>query len=118
MFLLLIFFMVSSTFREEFGVDVTLPEARTATPSEKETHEITVSAQGEFFFGQARVTDEGLRDAVREAIAASPASSLVLRADESADFGRVLRAIDIAREEGGKRLIIPARKITDTSHGK
>jgi len=69
-FLLLIFFMVSSTFREHFGMEITLPEARTATEREAETQEITVSAEGDYFFGEQRVDEAGLRKAVAELLQA------------------------------------------------
>ena len=107
MFLLLIFFMVSSTFREHFGIDVTLPSAVTATEQDVSSHEITVTEAGDFFFGQQRVDEHGLRAAIVALLEDQPAAQLVLRADENADFGRVLRAIDIARDVGGSQLVIP-----------
>jgi biopolymer transport protein ExbD len=113
MFLLLIFFMVSSTFREHFGVDVTLPEAKTAERMDVSTHEITVSEDGQFYFGQQLVDDEGLRRGIVRLLTEDPKASLVLRADDKADFGRVIRAIDIAREVGGTQLVIPTRYIPD-----
>ena len=66
MFLLLIFFMVSSTFRERLGIDIALPEAQSAREQELEPHEITVGPEGELFFGEAdywyaapSLTDDG-----------------------------------------------------------
>ncbi len=109
MFLLLIFFMVSSTFRHHFGVDITLPEAETASDKEAGSHEITVNAKGEYFFGQEQVDEEGLRRVITETLRDAPETTLVLRADDAANFGKVLRAIDIARATGGSKLIIPTR---------
>lgn len=115
MFLLLIFFMVSSTFREQYGIDVDLPEAATASQQEAEPYEIVVTSQGEYFFGQQRVDANGLREAVKTLLAEQQDARLVLRADEEADFGQVVRAIDIAREVGGRQLIIPTRFTGDHS---
>lgn len=109
MFLLLIFFMVSSTFREHLGINVTLPHAETAIEQEIEPHEITVTEKGDFFFGQQRVDEAGLEESILELLRDNPDSVFVLRADENAEFGRVVRAIDIARNAGGARLIIPTR---------
>ena len=109
MFLLLIFFMVSSTFREHLGIDVTLPHAESAAEQTVETHEITVTVEGEFFFGEQRVDDTGLRESIVTLLRDEPEAILVLRADEGASFGRVVRAIDIARSAGGARLVIPTR---------
>lgn len=109
MFLLLIFFMVSSTFRDEFAVDVTLPEAATAEQTETTDHVISVDEAGALFFAGKAVDEAGLAQAIREVMTADPEAALVLKADESADFGDVMRAIDVARGAGGSRLILPAR---------
>jgi len=53
------------------------------------------------------VDEAGLDRAIREVMGADPEASLVLKADEAADFGDVMRAIDIARGAGGSRLILP-----------
>jgi len=109
MFLLLIFFMVSSTFREHLGIDVTLPHAETAVEQTMEPQEITVTAKGDFFFGQQLVDEAGLEKSIQELLRENPDAVFVLRADENAEFGRVVRAIDIARDAGGAKLIIPTR---------
>jgi biopolymer transport protein ExbD len=113
MFLLLIFFMVSSTFRHHFGIDITLPEAETASDKEAGSHEITVNAKGEYYFGQEQVDEEGLRRLITETLRDDPDTTLILRADDAANFGNVLRAIDIARATGGSRLIIPTRYLPE-----
>jgi biopolymer transport protein ExbD len=115
MFLLLIFFMVSSTFREQYGIDITLPEAETASEQDVDQHEIVVTEDGALFFGDQRVDEAGLREAMTRQLEAKPDSVFVLRADEKADFGLALRAMDIARSLGarysedgrGATLIIP-----------
>jgi biopolymer transport protein ExbD len=109
MFLLLIFFMVSSTFRDEFAVDVTLPEAVTAEQTEASEHVISVNEEGALFFNGQAVDESGLAAAIRGVMEAEPEASLVLKADESADFGDVMTAIDVARSAGGSRLVLPAR---------
>ncbi|MBI4557556.1 MAG: biopolymer transporter ExbD [Candidatus Hydrogenedentes bacterium] len=110
MFLLLIFFMISSTFREHLGIDVSLPEAATAANQEMTSHEITITREGEFFFGEKLVDEAGLREAIAALLKSDPEAALVLRADQAADFGWVVRAIDIARQVGGAKLIIPTRQ--------
>ena len=113
MFLLLIFFMVSSTFREDLGIDITLPKAKTAAEQDWGQYEVVVSRAGKLFFEGRPVDEARLRGAMAEALAENPDATFVLKADEQADFGKVLRAIDIAREVGGTRLIIPARPLVE-----
>ena len=107
MFLLLIFFMVSSTFRERLGIDITLPESETATEQETGRHEISVGRDGRLFFDGARVTRVELRGGLVELLAREPAAEIVLRADKDAAFQHVVAAMDIARDVGGAKLVIP-----------
>ena len=109
MLLLLIFFMVSYTFREHLGIDVTLPHADSAEEHQLDTHEITVTVKGELYFGEQLVDEAGLQKSIVTLLEENPEAVLVLRADEGADFGRVVRAIDITRSAGGAKLIIPTR---------
>jgi biopolymer transport protein ExbD len=113
MFLLLIFFMVSSTFRDQIGIDVSLPQAGSAQSQQSDNFEVTVDREGIFFFGQQRVSDEGLRIALVQALEANPEAVITLRADKDAGFGRAIRAIDIAREVGGNRLVIPTEPMAE-----
>lgn len=109
MFLLLIFLLVSSTFRQQYGIDVTLPEARTAEVQDAASHEILISREGRYYFGGGEVNEEELRVSLRNLLKEDPQAAIILRADEDADFGKVVRAMDIARQEGGMRLEIPTR---------
>ena len=111
MFLLLIFFMVSSTFKEQMGIEITLPRAETATAQEVKTREIIIQRDGQLYFGDEAVDEEGLREALRRLLVEEPSARLVLRADREADFGRAIRAIDIVREVGGQHLIIPTEPL-------
>jgi biopolymer transport protein ExbD len=111
LFLLLIFFMVSSTFRDFLGVDVDLPQAQTAAPQRLEERDVTVTETGAFYFGPDRVDEEGLYRSIEQYLAEEPGARIVLRADKGADWGRVARAMDIARAAGGKRLVMPTQPL-------
>lgn len=113
MFLLLIFFMVSSTFREQLGIDVTLPRAGSGEVlEERQRHEVTVKASGDIYFGQRRVTDAELKEALAALVAEDPEVEITLRADADAKVQRWVTVIDLAREAGGGRLIIPTQPLS------
>jgi biopolymer transport protein ExbD len=107
MFLLLIFFMVSSTFKQDAAIDITLPQAESATQQELTSHEITVDAEGQAYLSGQPVNEEQLRTELHAILEADPEAPLVLRADDGADFGKVLRVIDIARSLEASNLVIP-----------
>lgn len=106
MFLLLIFFMVSSTFREHVGVDVKLPDAETATSQDEGDRRIYVLQEGQYQMGDDNLDTEGLRVRLRALIEEEPETVLVIDADRAAPFQAVVRAMDIARDEGGTSLVI------------
>lgn len=110
MFLLLIFFMVSSTFRNGFGIEVDLPKAETSAETKSTPEEVVVDERGNYFFDGKPVDEDGLRQAIVALLQERPDATLVLRADEAADFGRAVRAIDIVRSVGGSKLIIPTER--------
>lgn len=107
LFLLLIFFMVSSTFREDLAIDITLPAAESAVNQDVTAKEIAVDRVGIFYFEGRTVSEQELRQALKSVLEDDPRATLILRADDRADFGRVLRVIDIARDLNVDNLIIP-----------
>lgn len=112
MFLLVIFLTVSTTFRDQLGIDVTLPGADTAEITRMEQDvELVVTAEGAYFFAGTPLDDAGLRETLTEWAAREDAPAIVLRADDAAAFGRVVRVLDIAREVGGTDLVIPTQPV-------
>jgi len=106
MFLLLIFFMVSSTFRTEVGLDILLPQAATASAQPEAPHIIYLEADGTIQFNGEAVPSGGLRGALEEALVQNPEALFKLTADRAVPFEAAVAAIDTAREAGGERLII------------
>lgn len=107
MFLLLIFFMVSSTFKQDSAIDITLPQAESATTQELTVNEIMVDSEGQAYLSGQAVDELQLRAKLEALLQENPNAPLVLRADENADFGKVLRVIDIARSLEAPNLVIP-----------
>lgn len=106
-FLLIIFFMLTTTFiTVESGLPVDLPEAQTATSSPSELPTVTINGLGELFFGGAQVTEAELPAMVRQALQSSGQTSVVLRADSSAQHGQAVRVMDILRQAGAERIVI------------
>jgi biopolymer transport protein ExbD len=114
-FLLLIFFMVTTTFQQETRLKVDLPEALSGAPSvRQERIVLEVSAEGRYQLqGEAVVSS---REALRAALAAlGPAGErpLVLQADGKAPHDAVVRAMDAARLSGFDKLSIAAQSSRD-----
>jgi biopolymer transport protein ExbD len=112
-FLLLIFFMVSTTFIRESQLEISLPEATGALQErEDEQVEVTIAADGEYAVnGRALVNNQlaTLMRALEEVIDGQRDSQLVITADAQAQHQAVVRAMDAAGQVGLTRLSITTR---------
>lgn len=107
MFLLLIFFMVSSVFRNSAGIDITLPTATTSAEQEDTPHEIFIEGDGSITFGEeSGVAIEDLEGRMRALLEAEPEARMALSGDEEANLKHFIAVVDTARRVGGKQLII------------
>lgn len=111
-FLMLIFFMVSTTFVEEANLRVSLPPA-SAQPAARagEPIEVTVDQQGRYFLDNEPLRDsreETLRRALAERLKAGDAENrkLVIRADERTEHLYVVTALDAAGRAGFHHIAI------------
>jgi len=113
-FLLLIFFMVSTTFDRHARLKVSLPEASTkATQQQTEPLVLSIDASGNYFINERQVVNrklDTLKQALRKTIAEKQVDSkdiaLVLRADANTPHQAVVRAMDAASQLGLNKLSI------------
>ncbi len=94
-FLLLIFFLLTSSFIPQFGIQVNLPQANAAAPMEAQYVNVSITDDGRFFVEGKQVPKEELLNAIRDAMGARTA--LVLRADEDATVGDFASVATIAK---------------------
>lgn len=118
-FLLLIFFMVSTTFERQSLLSLELPEASTA---ESQTLpmmiELVVTDDGRLFVDEQQLADDRLatvQAAISAALQAQPEATLVVRADGGAAHRLVVRVMDAAAAEGVERLTIAAVEEDESS---
>jgi biopolymer transport protein ExbD len=111
-FLLLIFFMVSTTFERHSLLRLELPEAATAeTETLPNVIELVITADGRMFIDDSMLADDRratIQAAIVERFADNPEATLVVRADGEASHRLVVRALDAAAAEGIRRLTIAA----------
>ncbi len=106
-FLLVIFFMVSTTFiTMESGLPVDLPSAQTAVTEPSTLPTVTVTKDERIFVGGAQVSQAQLVDAIRKQMASSGYTTVVLRADAAVRHGFVVTVMDLIKQAGAKRLAI------------
>lgn len=97
-FILLIFFIVTSVFVKEAGYDVERPVASTAQGVEVEPILIAVSPQGELWMDGEVVLPRNLRLRIEQRLAETPNAGVVIQADVAATNQYVLQIMNAARE--------------------
>lgn len=109
-FLLLIFFMVTTTFDRHAKLKVSLPEASTkATQQQSDPVILSIDAKGNYFINDRQVVNKSLdtlKQALQKTVGEDKDISLVLRADANTPHQSVVRAMDAASQLGLTKLSI------------
>ena len=109
-FIMLIFFIVTSSFVKESGVEVTRPSAETAERQERGNIVIGITDGGEVWIDNRQVDVRAVRVNVERLLAENPESGVVVMADQGARTGLLVDVMDQARLAGAEDLSIAARE--------
>lgn len=112
-FLLLIFFMVSTTFDHESQISIELPQAKaTSKQDHKHSLEVIIDAKGQFYVNDHRLINtqiDTLKRAIRDAVSGRKNLVFVISADANTPHQAVVTAMDAARQVGITHLSIATR---------
>ena len=119
-FLLLIFFMVSTTFERESVLKVDLPEASAVADREEmpDSLELVIDGDGRMFLNDQRLLDSNadtIRAAMQQLAGENRELPLILRADRLTPHHFVVTAMDVAAQMGFINLSIATDRSTGTS---
>ena len=112
-FLLLIFFVVTTSFVKETGLDVQRPVASTAEVKEKGNILIGVSGDGRIFIDRKEIDIRSVRAHIERFLAENPESGVVVVADKMSQTGQVIEIMDHCRLAGAKNVSIAASRTVD-----
>jgi len=107
-FIMLIFFVVSTSFVKEAGIDVNRPSAATAVRQERGNVVIAIRPSGEVWMDGRPVDIRAVRSHVERLRAGNPAGTVILLADEEARSGTLVRVMDSVRQAGVDNVAIAA----------
>ena len=114
-FLLLLFYVVTSTFLERAGLDLTLPAASATAAARRDEVTIELDERGGTWLDGRPVEPAGLESALKAAMAEGGTERVVLEADERVSHGRVVEAMDAARRAGASGLVVGTRPREDAA---
>lgn len=108
-FLLLIFFMLSSHFVTQPGIKITLPTAITAKPHLEEDITIFITKDNNLYLNKEEITLATLLDKLRSKVREAEKKSVIIKADEKIDLGLAVKVMDIAKQAEVEGLIISTK---------
>jgi len=109
-FLLLIFFVVTTSFVKEAGIDVQRSTAATAEVKERGNILIGVSSDGDVYMEGKRIDLRSVRPLIERALAEDPESGIVVVADKRSETGSVVKVMDQCRLAGAKNVSLAAKR--------
>jgi biopolymer transport protein ExbD len=109
-FILLIFFLVTTSFVKETGVDISRPTASTAVSKTKTTILIGVTKDNTIHIDRRRVDVRAVRANVERALAENPEGSVVIVADKDSLTGLVITVMDACKLAGAPNVAIAANQ--------
>lgn len=116
LFLLLIFFMTASVFREqELQIDVALPAADTAAPGEQGGTQVVISLteDGRVFLGARELTEQELALTLAQLAQQYPDEAVVIRGDQLSKYGQAVHLMDLAKDAGFTNVTLATVKAVD-----
>ncbi len=109
-FILLIFFLVTTSFVKEAGVEVQRPIASSAESKEKTNMVLAVTHEGTIYAEGRTIDIRSVRAYMERFLAETPKGSVVIAADKDSRTGTVIQVLDACRLAGVKNVSVAARR--------
>ncbi len=112
-FLLLIFFMLTATFTIQSGIKVKLPKVASSREEMEKRLSIYLTADNVLYLNQEKVELADLEVKLQSLAAGERKSTLIIKADEDARHGMVVKIMDMAMTAGIEKLMVAAEEKED-----
>jgi len=105
-FLLLIFFLLTTNFITEEGIKVKLPQAKSTTAQTQEDITMFISKDWKIFIRNDEMNESRLFDRLSALIGNDPHKLVIVKADREIILNKAVKVMDIAKAAGAERLCI------------
>jgi biopolymer transport protein ExbD len=109
-FLLLIFFLLSSSFILPTGIPVNPPKSDSSVTTKDQPVVVTITRDGVTYVDEERVATAELATALGVRLSGAVSKSVVVRGDETVSLGRLVEVMDMARQAGADKLAIATER--------
>jgi len=112
-FLLMIYFMLTSTFIMQPGIKINLPSALSTESMEKKQVIVCLTADGSIFYEEKNITIEALKSILETESRRNPQIMLIIKGDYNVAHGKVVEVMDLAKISGVSRLAIATQPVEE-----
>lgn len=105
-FLLLLFFAVTTTLTKELGMPIDKPKAKKSIPLARTVFVITITKDERIFLQKEEVSLEILSLRLAERLSSAPKTSVIIASDKATTCGRLVEVLDLCKEQGAQNLAI------------
>jgi len=109
-FLLLIYFLLTTNFMVDEGIKIKLPQAKAAAPQVEQVITVYVDREGKAFLGNQEIPLGNLFDRLKEMIGEQKDKLVVVKADRAVVLNKAVKVMDVVKAAGAARLCLATEK--------
>ncbi len=109
-FLLLLFFMISTTFLQDTGLSLELPDSERQERGKTEAMVIQIDPSGQCFYKGENISLEELASVLPKDIEAASDKNVVIEADKKTEHGSVVAVMNLIKDSGGEGLTVATKR--------
>lgn len=109
-FMLLIYFLLTTNFMVDEGIKIKLPQAKASSPQIEKEITVYVDVQGRAYLDNREVALNVLFDCLKEMIGTDRDRLVVIKADRGVVINKAVRVMDVAKAAGAGRLCLATEK--------
>jgi biopolymer transport protein ExbD len=109
-FLLLIYFLLTTNFMVDEGIKIKLPQAKASAPQVEKEITIYIDGEGRAFLENRELSLGQLYDRLKEMIGDKKDKLVVIKADRSVILNKAVKVMDVVKASGAARLVLATEK--------
>ena len=109
-FLLLIYFLLTTNFMVEEGIRVKLPESKASSPQKEESITIYINKNGKIYLSNKLVSINDLFVKLKQILEKDRNKLIIIKADYRVMLNKVVKVMDVAKASGAKRLCLATER--------
>jgi len=109
-FMLLIYFLLTTNFMVDEGIKIKLPQARASASITQEEITVYVDREGRAYIKNVQVAEDQLFRQLKELIGGQTDALVMVKADRLVELSRAVKVMDLAKAAGAERLCLATEK--------